>query len=78
MSLKESQLNNPYNEEEVHYCKSCLSLSVKIIGRPEDEDSVCTKCNRTDIGVTDIFTWREMWKEKYGIYPEEKEKPKYY
>ena len=70
--LKDSQLNSPYNEEPVYYCKSCLSLSIQIIGNPEDEDSVCTHCNRTDIDVTDIMTWRELWKEKYGKYPEDK------
>ena len=70
-TLKDTQLNNPYNETPVHYCKSCLSLAIEIIGKPEDNDSVCTHCNRTDIGVTDIFTWRGMWKDKYGLYPEE-------
>lgn len=69
--LKEKQLNSPYNEVPIHYCKSCLSLAIQIIGKPEDGDSLCVECNRTDIGQTDIFTWREMYKEKYGIYPEE-------
>ena len=69
--LREEQLNSPYNDEPVYYCKSCLSLCIEIIGNPEDEDSVCVRCNRTDIGKTDISTWREMWKEKYGKYPEE-------
>ena len=69
--LSQQSLDSPYNEEPVYYCKSCLSLAIQIIGEPEDEDSVCTHCNRTDIGQTDIFTWREMWKEKYGNYPEE-------
>ena len=69
--LKETQLNSPYNNEPVYYCKGCLSLNIQIIGQPENEDSLCTKCNRTDIGKTDIFTWREMWKDKYDKYPEE-------
>lgn len=69
--LKEKQLNSPYNEEPVHYCKSCLSLSIKIIGDPKDNDSLCTFCNRTDIGQAHILEWREMWKEKYGNYPEQ-------
>lgn len=70
-TLKEQQLNSHYNELPVYYCRSCLSLAIQIIGKPEDEDSLCVECNRTDIGQTDIFTWREMYKEKYGIYPEE-------
>lgn len=76
--LKDSQIKSPYNEEEVYYCKDCLSLSIQIIGKPEDNDSVCTKCNRTDIEKTDIFTWREMWKDKYGEYPDEPKKVKHY
>lgn len=70
--LRESQVANPYNNEPVYYCKKCLSLAVQVIGNWEEEDSVCSICNRTDVGQTDIFTWREMWKEKYGEYPEEK------
>lgn len=70
-TLKEKQLNNQYNDVPVYYCKSCLSLAIQIIGNPEENDSVCNYCNRTDIEITDIFTWREMWKNKYGNYPEE-------
>lgn len=69
--LREEQWNSPYNEIPVHYCKSCLSLAIQIIGKPEDNDSVCIECNRTDVGQTDISSWREMYKEKYGNYPEE-------
>ena len=69
-NLKSTQLNSPYNEEPVYYCKSCLSLYIQIVGDPEEDNSFCVKCNRTDIGVTDISTWREMWKERYGDYPE--------
>lgn len=49
-TLKESQLNSHYNEFPVYYCRSCLSLAIQIIGKPEDEDSLCIECNRTDIG----------------------------
>lgn len=69
--LREEQQNSPYNDIPVYYCKSCLSLAIQIIGNVEDGDSVCLHCNRTDIDTTDIFTWRELWKEKYGVYPEE-------
>ena len=69
--LREEQLQNPYNDTPVYYCKNCLSLSIQIIGNPEDDDSLCTHCNRTDIDQTHISVWREMWKIKYGNYPEE-------
>lgn len=67
---REGQIFNKYNEEPVYYCKSCLSLAVQIIGNPEDNDSVCNHCNRTDIEKTDIFSWMELWKNKYGSYPD--------
>lgn len=70
-TLKDTQLNSPYNDIPVYYCASCLSLQIQILGNEEDNDSVCLHCNRTDIKTTDIFTWRSMWKEKYGVYPEE-------
>lgn len=68
--LKQTQMENDYNSDPVYYCKSCLSLAIQTIGEPEYGDSVCLNCNRTDVGQTDIFTWREIWKKKYGEYPE--------
>ena len=70
VKLNRTQKESEYNEDPVYYCKSCLSLAVQTIGEPEYGDSVCLNCNRTDIGLIDIFTWREMWKDKYGEYPE--------
>lgn len=69
--LKESQWNSQYNDRPVYYCSSCLSLAIQIIGNPEDNDSLCMYCNRTDIKQAHIKEWREMWKNKYGKYPEE-------
>lgn len=69
--LREIQLNSPYNKEAVVYCKNCLSLNIRIIGEESDNFNVCYKCNRTDVDTTDIYTWREMYKNKYGKYPEE-------
>lgn len=47
---------NKYNEEEVWYCRSCLSL--KIINFGDDEIVPCycgeSDCGSTDIGTTDI------------------------
>lgn len=69
--LKEDQWNSQYNDIPVYYCNNCLSLAIQIIGKPEDNDSLCTYCNRTDVKQTHIQEWREMWKNKYGKYPEE-------
>jgi hypothetical protein len=59
----ELQVNSEYDKEPVYYCKRCLSLAIKSVG----EYDYCTKCNCTEIGVTDIHTWLDMRKEKYGI-----------
>lgn len=66
-NLRESQLKSPYNNEPVYYCRDCLSLAIEKWG----EGSFCSNCGRTNNASTDIFTWREMWKNKYGEYPEE-------
>lgn len=58
-----------YNSEPVAYCRNCLSLRVM----PVDEElEYCDECSGTNIDYTDIFTWEEMYKEKYGFYYIEK------
>lgn len=71
ITLTEKQMNSPYNDEPVYYCTNCLSLHIQIVGDPENDDSLCLKCNRTDVEKTTIRVWRELWKQKYGKYPEE-------
>lgn len=61
-------INSEYNEEQVYYCKECLSLAI-IDDVDEDGNvnfSFCNNCGRTDIDSTDIFTWEKMYKETYG------------
>lgn len=66
--VRKKFINSEYNEEQVYYCKECLSLA--IIDVKDENDNVtftfCNKCGRTDIESTDIFTWEKMYKEKYG------------
>lgn len=70
--LSKDSLNSKYNDDPVYYCKSCLSLWVEALDAfNPDEGSYCRKCGRTDIDMTDIMSYREMYKEKYGMYPEE-------
>lgn len=54
--------NSEYNEEPVFYCKRCLSLAVKTLGGYD----YCADCGCTEIATTDIDTWLEMYKQKYG------------
>lgn len=73
-NLREASLNSQYNNEPVHFCKSCLSLHIEVLGNPESEecnDAYCVKCNRTEIATTNIFAYRELFRGKYGVYPED-------
>lgn len=54
-----------YNEEPVYYCPHCMSLRIKILDQAVD---YCDNCGCTDIETTDIFTWRELYKKRFGKY----------
>lgn len=65
MSRKQTQYDNPYNEEPVYYCKSCLSL--KILGLSQTDDcNFCDDCGSVNIESTNIINWENLYKEKYG------------
>lgn len=54
-----------YDAIPVFYCKQCLSLRIK--GLPgNDSISFCDDCNSTDVESTDIFTWQELYRQRYG------------
>lgn len=55
-----------YNNEPVFYCKHCLSLRIKSVPNM-DELNYCDECGATDIGQTDIETWRQMYRDKFGF-----------
>lgn len=55
-----------YNSIPVFYCKHCLSLLIRDVeGIPDTE--YCDKCNSTNVGQTDIFTWEKLFEDKYGF-----------
>lgn len=54
---------NDYNAIPVHYCKNCLSLKIMILDESTD---YCDDCGCTETGSTDINTWEEMYRKKYG------------
>jgi hypothetical protein len=58
--------NNEFNNEPVFYCKHCLSLKIKSVPGIEELD-YCDECGVTDIGKTDINTWRQMYIDKFGF-----------
>ena len=53
------------NSEPVYYCKSCLSLRIRSVGHMEDSE-YCDQCGSTDIGVTSIEEWEELYIQRYG------------
>lgn len=72
MSLKRNNMQNSsqnqtvnYNEEPVFYCSNCLSLKVKNLG-DDSEICYCDNCGSTEIDTTDIYSWKALYKEKYG------------
>lgn len=51
--------------EPVFYCKRCKSLNIV-----ENKQNVlsCKNCKSTDIDVTLLETWMELYKRQYGHY----------
>ena len=45
------------------YCKKCLSLKIMSLN---DDIDYCDECGCTDTDSTDIETWRELYRKKYG------------
>lgn len=62
-NTREEHPNEDYNAIPVVYCKNCLSLKILVLN---DKVDYCDKCGCTDTDSTDIESWREMYKKKYG------------
>lgn len=56
-------MESEYNAEPVYYCPHCLSLKIKILDSFVD---YCDDCGCTEVETTDIFTWRRMYKQRFG------------
>lgn len=63
--LEKNITEDEYNAEPVYYCPHCMSLKIKSLDQFVD---YCVECGCTDIETTDIFTWREMYKKRFGKY----------
>lgn len=59
--MKQS-VKEEYNNEPVFYCRECLSL--KVVDLTSDT-AYCEDCGSTNIGSTDIDTWKALYKERY-------------
>lgn len=55
-----------YNDEPVHYCRSCLSLKIRTVALGSDLD-YCDECGSTDVCTEHIEKWRNLYRSKYGF-----------
>lgn len=62
-NTREEYPKEDYNAIPVVYCKNCLSLKIMVLN---DNIDYCDECGCTDTASTDIESWREMYKKKYG------------
>lgn len=74
--ISESMQKESYDEDPVYYCKRCLSLSIRSMPYIQNQD-YCGDCGATDVGVTDIETWKQYYRERYGHDYLEEEKVMY-
>ena len=63
--LSTKKQDNPYDNEPVFYCKSCLSLKIKTVPMMAGFD-YCDKCGSTNIEEASIWEWENKYIEKYG------------
>lgn len=60
---KDTLTIDDYNSIPVYFCKNCLSLKIRVMG---EYSEYCDDCGSTEIETTNIESWREMYKNKYG------------
>lgn len=56
--------NKKYNDEEVWYCETCLSLKIMNFGEDEIVPCYCAVCGSTDIGTIHIDEWEKKYVKK--------------
>ncbi len=63
----ENKNNEELNDDQVWYCRTCLSLKVMNLGDFEMVPCYCgvESCGSTDIGVTTFEEWDLMYQKKY-------------
>lgn len=61
-----------YDQEPVHYCKTCASIALKTVTIPSEDKGnteivYCKKCGNTDIGeAKNIHEWDLIYQETHG------------
>lgn len=62
-------VDNEYNQTPVEYCPICLGLDIRTVDGIGDIE-YCTDCGNTATETATIFEWREMYRVRYGHFPE--------
>lgn len=53
-----------YDEEPVTYCSKCYSLDIKY--EESISSDICMDCGCTETLSTDIYSWEDLYKARYG------------
>lgn len=62
--MDKTRYNKEYDDVPVHFCNKCGSLAIMT----DDYGSFCSDCSCSDVKTTDIETWENYYKERYGRY----------
>lgn len=62
---QQEERKRQYNDEQIYYCKNCLSLRVRDVAHIENSE-YCDECGSTNIQQTTIEEWETLYKTKYG------------
>jgi hypothetical protein len=54
-----------YESEPVHYCKNCLSLSIKAVS--EIDLDICGECGNAEIEEASAEDWNKLYTDRYGV-----------
>ena len=64
--LENSEREINYNDDDVWYCSSCLSLKIVNLGEDELVPCYCASCGSTDVTTSHVDDWDRMYKKRYG------------
>ncbi len=64
--IRTMPVRNSFNDDPITYCKTCLSIAVKITSVDKQKVDYCSNCGNTDIGVSHISEWSDSFEDKHG------------
>lgn len=70
-SIMETNIDD---NNQVYYCKSCLSLRIQSIEFNNEDVLFCDKCKDSNVACIDFDTWDKMYFDKYHHHFMEEDK----